>query len=263
MDAAEAWSDRTMTTRTLLPTPVNNLLLDPFITSDTSWGHFRAVVPAVNPAETGGDCPSITREFLSASPIGISAPVVLVSQAVLPASTGCTAIISPFVGSTEAVSAQIWLSFSDASGAPLSFPPVTSSGAANVDAFVTVALVANALPSSTTAPASYRFTPASTPPTVISGRPWGLLELASPVAIPEGGWFAITITNPTTTVYLAAPQVVPATTTTLSVVRSTGAAARAITDVERGAMLQYGRLLLTPAPPRRRPRPVRVASPGP
>jgi hypothetical protein len=236
-------------------------LLDPFVTSDTSWGHFVGVVPAVEPAETGGNCPNITREFLSASPIGISAPVVLVSPAVL-ASTGCTAIIAPFVGSTEAVSAQIWVSFSDGSGAPLSFPPVTDAGAADVDAFLTVALLANALPSSTAPPSSYHFTPASSPPTVLSGRPWGLLELATPVAIPEGGWFAITVTNPASGVYLAAPQIVPATTTTLSVVRPLGAA-RPMTDVERSAVLQYGRLLQTPPPPRRRPRPKRVDAPVP
>ncbi len=262
-DIYDASIDRSMISRELLPTAVNNLLLDPFITSDVSWGHFRAVVPAVDPAETGADCPNLTREFLSASPIGISAPVVLVNTAVLPASMGCTAITAPFVGSTEAVSAQIWVSLSDGSGAPLPFPPAPGAGGASIDTFLAVALLPNVLPDAAP-PASYPFSVASTPPTSISGRQWGLLELATPVSLPEGGWFAITLKNPTGGLFLAAPQIVPAATTTQSITVPLGAVqSRPMTEVERGAILQYGRLLARPAPPRRRPRPQRTQSTGP
>jgi hypothetical protein len=257
-DVTDASTDRTMTTRGLLATPVNNLLLDPFVTADVTWGHFRAVVPAVDPSQTGPDCPKITREFLSASPIGIAAPVVLVDPTVLPASSGCTAIIAPFVGSTEALSAQIWVSLSDASGAPVAIPAVADAAAGGLDSFLTVALVPSVLPSSAAPPASYPFVLASTPPTLIAGREWARLELSTPVSVPDGGWFAITLLNPASGFYLAAPQVVAASTTTLAVVRSLASIrTRPITDVERGAMLQYGRLLPVPMP-RRRHRPKRM-----
>jgi hypothetical protein len=258
-DVTDASTDRTMTTRGLLATPVNNLLLDPFVTADVAWGHFQAVVPAVDPSQTGADCPKITREFLSASPVGIAAPVVLVNQAVLPASSGCAAIIAPFVGSTEAVSAQIWVSLSDGSGAPVPIPVGADAAGTSLDSFVTVALVPNALPSAASPPASYPLTLASTPPTSIAGREWAQLELPAPVSVPEGGWFAITLANPASGFYFVAPQIVPASTTTLALVRSLGAPrSRPVTDVERGAMLQYGLLLPTHVTPRRRHRPKRM-----
>jgi hypothetical protein len=244
---------RTLTTRPLLPTPVNNLLLDPFITADRSWGHFRAVVPALDPAETGADCPVLTREILSASPIGVSAPGILVNQTVLPPSLGCTAIIAPFVGSTEAVAAQIWVSLSDATGAPLAFPSGSDGGGA-LDGILTVSLLSTALPSDAGAPMSYPFTIASTPPVVLAGRSWGLLELDG-VSIPEGGWFVVTLTSPTRSLYMAAPQVVPGATGHGR--RPGPARSRPVTEIERGATLQYGRVLPF-HPPVRWGRPERV-----
>jgi hypothetical protein len=231
-----------MTSRSLLPTPVNDLLLDPFITADTSWGHFRVMVPAVTPAETGGDCPYIQRELVSASPTGVSGPAVLVNPTSLPASTGCTAILAPFVGSTETVNAQIWVSLSDSSGAPLPFPTATDAGASTVDGFLSVALIPNVLPATATPPNSYPLTLTTSAAVVLAGRSWGRLALASPVAIPDGGWFSITLSNGENGLYLAGPQVVP--TASAQVAPRPGAlAGRPITEAERGAVLQYGRLI--------------------
>jgi hypothetical protein len=241
---------RTLTTRALLPTPVNSLLIDPFVTYDESWGHFRAVVPAVEAAETGGDCPSLTREFVSASAAGIAAPAVLVNPTVLPVSTGCTAIIAPFVGSSEPVTAQIWVSLSDAAGAPVAFPSVTDAGMATIDGFVTVAILPNTVPSSLP-PASYPFEVLPPAPVTAGGRQWGLLGLRTAVAIPDGGWFAITFKSQSGGLYLAAPAVVP---TGASQIVQRAAPRRPMTEIERGAMLQYGRLLQTRRPPRRHTR---------
>jgi hypothetical protein len=147
---------------------------------------------------------------------------------------------------------------SDASGAPVAIPAVADAAAGGLDSFLTVALVPSVLPSSAAPPASYPFVLASTPPTLIAGREWARLELSTPVSVPDGGWFAITLLNPASGFYLAAPQVVTASTTALAVVRSLAAIrTRPITDVERGAMLQYGRLLPVPMP-RRRHRPKRM-----
>jgi hypothetical protein len=250
---ADAPSDggvRTLTTRALLPTAVNNLLLDPFITSDTSWGHFRTVVPEVDPEKNGGDCPYLARELLSASPIGISAPTVLANPTVLPPSAGCTAILAPFSGSTETVHAEIWVSLRDAAGNPVPFAP-TSAGKSALERYVTVALVPNSLPGSAALP-SYPLEPTAGASVTLAGRPWGQLALSAPVALPEGGWFAITLKNPDASVYLAAPEVVPTTVGTGLPLRS-----RPMTDAERGAIVQYGRPRTPQPAPRRRTRPPR------
>jgi hypothetical protein len=247
---------RQLTSRPLLPTPVNNLLLDPFITSDTAWGHFLAVVPAANPDQTTDACPFITRELMSESPIGISGPTVLVNSTVLPPSTGCTAILSALVGSSEPVHAEIWVSLSDASGNPLPFPPATDDGVKVLEGLVTVALLPNSLPSSAALPA-YPLEPttaAGTGRVTIAGREWGQLGLPSPVSIPKGGWFSILVKNLDQGLLLAAPQVVP--------VGGSGskwgadpalgpARMRPMTVLERGAIGQYGRH--PPPPPPRRP----------
>jgi hypothetical protein len=237
---------RTLTTRPLLPTTPNDLLLDPFITSDESWGHFRAVIPATDPDETVGDCPLLSRQILSASPTGVSAPAILVNPAVLSASTGCTSILAPFAGSTEPVHAQIWVSLSDSSGNPVSFPPAAAAGQKTLDGTLTVALLPNALPSGATLP-SFPLEP-SGPPVTLAGREWGQLALPTAVPIPKGGWFAITLKNPDAALYLAGPQVVP-TGSGVGPIRS-----RPMTGDEEGAVLQYSR---QPErhPPRRRGRP--------
>jgi hypothetical protein len=186
--------------------------------------------------------------------MGVSAQAVLVNPAVLSASTGCTAIIAPFVGSTEPVSAQIWVSLSDASGAPLPIPSSVDGGAKGLEGFVAVALLPNALPSSTPVP-SYPLALTSAAPTTLAGRQWGLLALTSPVAIPEGGWFAITLMNGSNGLYLAAPDVVPTAAGQIVPGRSVVAPTRPISEIERGAILEYGRRLPRHRPPRKRTRP--------
>ena len=247
---------RTLTTRALLPTPVNSLLMDPFVTADESWGHFRAVVPSIDPADTGGDCPYIARELMSASPVGISAPTLLVSPTVLPPSYGCTAILAPCVGSSETVSAQLWVSVLDATGAPVGS---TDGGAAGVDAYLSVALLPNSLPSGPTQP-SYPLTLSSTAPVAIGGKVWVVLELASPVAMPDGGWFSITIVKTDAQLYFAGPEVVPTAAGQIAHRPSSITTGRSMTDRERGAIAQYGRLRDT-RPPRRRPRRPRLVRP--
>jgi hypothetical protein len=236
---------RTLTTRALLPSVTNDLLLDPFITADQSWGHFRAVVPKANPADTNGGCPLLARELMSASPIGVSAPAELVNPSVLPASTGCTSILAPFVGSTEPVHAQIWVSLSDASGNAVPFP-TGSDGERTLDRYLTVALLPNSLPTAASLPA-YPLEP-SGPPIVLAGRQWGQLALSATAPIPQGGWFAITLNKPDGGLYLAGPQVVP-TGGSVGPVRS-----RPVTDVEEGAVRQYSKLPYE-HPIRRRTRP--------
>ena len=249
---------RALTTRALLPTPVNSLLLDPFITYDGSWGHFNAVAPGSDPAATTV-CAPLTREIFGASPVGISAPVVFMSPY---ASTECKVILAPFSGSTEPVNAQVWVSLTDASGNPIAFPSVTDAGVSDggvamIDSFVSVALLPNSFPPTSAPPSSYPFVPLPLAPVTFAGRQWGLLGLQIPVAVPQGGWFAIVLMRPTAALYLQAPEIVP-TTSAGQVVHGAGVApSRPMTNVERGAIGAYGRLLKTRPPPRRRAPPRR------
>jgi hypothetical protein len=241
---------RMLTARPILATPVNNLLMDPFITTDRSWGHFVPVIPASDPTQTRGDCNGLAFVILSDSPVGVSAPAVLVDADTMPSISGCTAIVAPFVGSTEPVGARIWASLDDASGAPLPFPAPSDGGTSAIDAVLTVALVANAVPASA-ASVSYPLTAVDQAPTVVGARSWGALALPALASLGEGGWFAITLTNGTRGVYLAAPEVVPGGTSTELVLRPATGWSRPASDAERGAIQQYPRHAPRRRPPRR------------
>jgi len=258
--ALDAGPIRKLTTRALLPTAVNDLLIDPFMTSDTSWGHFRAVVPTAEPADTGAVCPYLTREIMSESPAGVAGPAVLVNATVLPPLLRCAAILAPFAGSTEPVNAQVWVSLDSAAGVPLVLPTagdagVTDAGATTLAASLSVTLIPNVVPSAAAVP-SFPLVPIGGAPRLIAGRQWVLLGLSAPVAVPEGGWFTITLASSAANLYVAAPEVVPTAAGQIHIDPRV-AWQRPRTDVERGAILQYSREVIPRRPTRRRLRPTR------
>jgi hypothetical protein len=232
---------RTATTRSLLPTSVQSLLIDPFLTGDTSWGHFRAIVP---PTSGGSltECGDLVREFLSQSPAGVSGPAVRATASTGSPSAGCTQILAPFSGVTTTASAEMWVSLSDASGAPLPFP----TGAHGLDAELEVAILPNYLPTDTPQ-VTYALESVGAP-MVIAGREWGLVALAAPAPLTKGGWFSITLVNASGSFYFSAPEVVPTDLVTLVRPR-----ARPMTDADRSAISEYERVVR--AKTRKRPGP--------
>ncbi len=188
---------RTATTRALLATSVENLLLDPFVTTDTSLGHFVGVVLPIS--GTNYQLYTPDRSFVSQAPAGVAAPVAIVALSAsdgspLPA-TGVQ-IVAPFPGGTPLFSAQVWASVGDAKGNPVSFAT-----GGNV---LEVSLLSN----DASQPA-YPLT-VSGSPVELDGRQWVLLALAAPVAMPQGGWFSIVLDDIDATFQLQAPQVTPA-----------------------------------------------------
>jgi len=189
---------RTATTRALLPTSLENLLLDPFVTADTSLGHFVGLVlPTV-----GASYQELTagRAFVSQAPAGVAAPVAVLAALVgygspTPVTSG--EILAPFPGGTAPFSAQVWVSAGDASGKPVPF----ATGGKGI--------AVSLLPNDSTLPA-YALT-VSGAPVELDGREWVLLALATPVAVTEGGWFSIVIDDVNASFQLQAPQVTPAT----------------------------------------------------
>jgi len=218
---------RTATTRPLLPTSVDSVLYDPFVTSDEDWGHFRAVIPATGPDASVQVCGALNRQFLSASPIGVAAPTLVATAAL-----GCTEILAPFSGGSgpNTFHAKVWISVASSSGVPVPLP-------SSLDSTVTVALLPNVLPSAPAAAAYPLTLEAGSAVTLADGSEWALLSLAAPVSLPMGGWFAIQIVTPTGTIRLAGPEVVP--TTTVSLVHPID---RPIRDAERAAIGVYARL---------------------
>jgi len=235
-DAKEEFPEhpiRTATTRALLPTSVENVLLDPFITSDESWGHFVSVNPGAGGDAAPTFCNALVREVLSQSPIGVSGSVIFATARAGTSTAGCTEILAPFVGglASDRFMAQILVSRVDTSGAPVPL----STGAHGLDEVVTVTLLPNYLPSD--APqVAYPFAVTKAAPTTIDGRQWGVLALPEPVALPKGGWFSIHLAGSSGSVFLAAPEVVATTTVPLS-----DAPHRQITSIERAALLEYAR----------------------
>ena len=189
---------RTATTRALLATPVDNLLLDPFVTSDTSLGHFVGVLlPFVNDDYQGF---TIGRSFVSQAPAGVTAPVAVVSS-LMPGSSSTPVtseqIVAPFPGGTAPFNAQVWASAGDAKGAPVTFAAGGGS------------LKVSLLPNDLSQPA-YLLTVTGSP-VELDGRQWVLLALATPVPMTQGGWFSIVVDDVDASFQLQAPQVTPAT----------------------------------------------------
>lgn len=190
---------RTLRTRRLRANAPDDLLLDPMVTGDTSWGHFYAYIPS----RTGDRSQQIVRTLVSASPEGVSAPVArIVPTGDVGASAELRALAA-LPGSARPVSATIWVSASDEGGAPVAFAD-RSSGLA-------VALMANAgLPEAATAdaPQAFALQPDERATRQIEGRAWVRLALPSPVALTQGGFFSIVITDPHTRWWFTAPEVV-------------------------------------------------------
>jgi hypothetical protein len=239
-DSSDATPIRVATTRGLLPTSVQNLLLDPFVTYDESWGHFDQVDPV-----TDGFCAPIVREILSQSPVGVAGAVAKVSV-----QGHCTEILAPFPGAAKgSASAEMWISLSDATGAPLPFP-----SAHDLDGVIKVELLPNYLPSQTPQTVYPLEVVSASPiapsdggplPVTIAGRQWGLVA-ASRVSLPQGGWFVITLVNPTDSFYLAGAEVVASDLVSLARPR-----ARLVTDGDRASTKAYGEVVRRLETPRR------------
>jgi hypothetical protein len=194
----EASPQRTATRRSLLATSTRSLLLDPFVTADTSWGHFVGLLlPAVNGRYK---ISAPRRAYVSRAPGGVAAPVASIAaiSTLDPAATGLS-LVAPFPGGSHPFDAKIWVSAGDAAGMPVPFDTAA--------ARLTVALLPNDLPSTT-----YPLAKAG-PPVSFAGREWALLALPAAVPMPEGGWFSITVDDVHVTFQLQAPEVTPATAT--------------------------------------------------
>lgn len=183
---------RTATTRGLLATSTRSVLLDPFTTSDDSWGHFVGFLLPQHVNQFVQVQPA--RAFVSLSPGGVAAPVASLPTPSSVHSWGTgVQVIAPFPGGSDTFDARIWVSQGDMSGSPVPFDPAT----------VTIALFPNDLPSM-----KYPLSKASSPVSY-AGREWVALSVPSPVSMPQGGWFSITLEDPQATVQLQAPEVVP------------------------------------------------------
>lgn len=182
---------RTATTRALLPTAVQSLLLDPFITTDTSWGH---LVGMLSP---GLSMVPPVCDLVSQSPAGVAAPVArfptLTSQG---AQAKSLQIVAPLVGGTAPLQADVWVSASNAQGAPLDYTGVAMG--------MTASLLPNDQPGMMVPLAQQEA------PVEWAGRQWVKLALPAPTAMSQGGWFSLTVIDPSTQYQFQAPEVMPA-----------------------------------------------------
>jgi hypothetical protein len=182
-----------LTTRDLLGMPVQNLLLDPFVSTDLSYGHFVDIVFAVGGQSYETGLPD--RMFLSRSPSGVALPILSIAPAAdIQVGLDKSQVISPFAGGSVPFDAAVWVS------AGKGKKPVTFSEAAH-DLVVT--LLPNDKPTS-----SYPLV-VSGKPVDLDGRSWVRLALKSPASMPEGGWFSIVNQSSKWTFEVQAPQVTP------------------------------------------------------
>jgi hypothetical protein len=197
---------RTLTTRSLYGTDVQSLLLDPFGTGDTSWGHFTPFLRAAMDSNV-----VLTRTWMSDSPVGMSLPVVRVSPIAIEGGTaegGAPVLHIPTIltGSNSPVSAQVWVSVGTASGAPAAFADHASA--------LQVYLAGNEDLPAIPAPV-IKYVASSTPmqTVTLAGREWDLVGFTMPTPFVEGGFFVITVSDTTLTWFFAAPQVTAGTST--------------------------------------------------
>jgi hypothetical protein len=191
----DAEPPRTLTTRPLLGTSIQSLLLDPFVTSDRSWGHFVGL--AISPESDKIQSFSPLRAFVSLSPAGVSSPVASLPPLDTFGAKAKSAIaIAPFPGGSDPFAAQIQVSAGDASDAPVDFE--TAAGA------LTVSLLPN-----DDAAQSFVLVRDGSPPRSLGGRQWVRLALAAPAPMPQGGWFSIAVTEAGFTFQVQAPEVTP------------------------------------------------------
>jgi hypothetical protein len=185
---------RALTTRSLLGTSTRNLLLDPFVTPDLSWGHFVGLlVPGM---DTHPDVMTPKRAYVSQSPAGVAAPVASIGaiKAIDPGSTGVE-LLAPIPGGACSFDASVWVSAADPEGAPVD------------DALATKAIGASLLPNDEP---EHAYPLTKDKELVLGGRRWTKLALPNAVRMPRGGWFVIAITSRSISVELQAPEVVPA-----------------------------------------------------
>ncbi len=226
-DVAPADATRTLVRRGVLAASVDSLLLDPLVTGDDSWGHFYGVAFDGSRLTTY----PISRSLWSDTPASVSAPVVLVSDA--PLGDEPEVRLMAFVpGSSTAVTATIWVSVRDDGGAEVPF--------ASRAAGLRVALMANAgLPESATMQTTTQslLEPDARTTQRRRGREWVRLSLPSPVALTQGGYFSIKVTDFTSQWRFTAPDVVVDASSHLGVRRPPRALP--LDDRDRAAIRAY------------------------
>jgi len=217
-------SSRTLIERSLYGTSPRNLLLDPFVTGDRSWGHFISFFLG-SPSEHF----ALPRTFESASPTGMAAPIVLLAAGGGGSDAGSrpARVVTPVLGGGGTFSASLWLSASDASGAPVPFASVSTRVAVAVfDPTGVTKVVLAPDPSATK---------------TIGGREWTLLR-ASTLSLPHGGWFQAQVTDLTYSWRLAGPELVADQPAPPRQLRRPAAVVPA-TDEDRAAIVAYGQFV--------------------
>jgi hypothetical protein len=187
---------RKPTTRALLATSTRNVLLDPFVTADGSWGHFVGLLlPGVG-TRFAVTLPS--RGFVGQAPAGVSAPVATIGPvSAIDASYRGLQLIAPFPGGTTSFDAEVWVSPGDAMLQPVDDAAVAATA-------FTVALLPNDEPAH-----AFRLARSGTP-IALGGRQWVRFALPTPAPMPQGGWFSIALERGDVSLQVQAPQVTPA-----------------------------------------------------
>ena len=185
---------RTILQRPWFATHTRNLLLDGLEATDNSWGYFSGIFLPT----------SLDRSFTlrpaylySDTPVGVSQPLAIVFPATGDVAQSSSRIaVAPFTGSKTPVQAGIWLSARGANDAVVNFPSQVG---------VSVAI----LPADATETGKVLLEEDDTPMQLrVSGR-WRHFALPSPVSLPNGGWFEVSVTPAFASVWLTAPEVFP------------------------------------------------------
>ena len=183
-----------LTSRGLLGTSTRNLLLDPFVTTDTSLGHFIGLAFYGNGGSYNNYAPN--REMQSLAPAGVALPIAdLDALGKLGSGFDKLQIIAPLPGGSTAFEAAIWVSAGDADGKPVAF--------VEAEKELSVTLLPNDQPTK-----AYPLV-SSGKPVTFGKRSWVKLALAAPVHMPEGGWFSIASSSPKWSFEVQAPEVTP------------------------------------------------------
>jgi hypothetical protein len=209
--------ERTLVTRSLMPTSPKNLLRDPLIGGDgtTSYGQFRAFFVA------GAFLP-LKRTFQSVSPVGGAVSIEELRDLPADAGTATSArVMSSFLGGSGDFQASIWLSGGDANAAPLPYASVSSS--------LQVSILDN------DGVAKVMLAPSSAPKK-FGAREWVQFSTPGPAALPRGGWLTVSLRDFKVTLQLAAPEVTSSSLRTKSIRGEEGHALQ--TDDDRRALLQ-------------------------
>ncbi len=184
---------RTLTTRPLWGTSVQSVLLDPFVTSDTSWGTSWA---STWKSSTDAVQVPLYRDFVSQSPAGVTVPVAhYPSLTELGTATATVQVVAPFSGGTPAMAADVWVAATDESNRPVPWKSAASG--------IAIALLPNDQPT-----ASYPLSPTGEPQ-IFGGQSWTKLAM-TPAPLPDGGWLSLTISDASHHYLFQAPEIYPA-----------------------------------------------------